>query len=130
LAVENHNHVMPHKDFLFSAFQTQHFNIRQLAKEILLFCLSKGAQMDEGELQRIGMINVMPKILRQSVQPGVLKEGRRFIPSSYQTQLLRELYTTHHADDLTEKVHTSLINRGWVVRSAMDQESATHRRHN
>jgi len=130
VALENHDYVMLHKEFLFGAFQTHHFNIGQLAKEILLFCLSKGAQVDEGELQRILMINVMPQILIPSVQPGVLKEGRRFIPSSYQTQLLHELYAVHHSDDLTEKVYTNLINCGWTVRSGMDQEGATHRRHN
>lgn len=130
LAVENHNYVMPHKEFLFSAFQTQHFNVRQLAKETLLFCLSKGVQMDQGELQRIGMINVMPKILRQSVQPGVLKDGKRFIPSSYQSQLLRELYLKHRGDDLTKQLYTNLTNHGWTTQTAMDQESATRRRHN
>src|SRR6185369_7345681 len=76
------------------------------------------------------MINVMPQIFRPSVQPGVLKEGRRFIPSSYQSRLLRDLYATHRGDEFTEKIYTSLTNHGWTTQSGMDQESTTHRRHN
>jgi len=130
LALENHDYVMLHKEFLFGAFQTQHFNIRQLAKEILLFCLSKGAQIDAGELQRIALINLTPRIFTPSIEPGVLKEGRRFIPSSYQTQLLQELCETHRGDDLTEKLYTNLTNRGWTTHSGVDQERATRRTHN
>ena len=130
LALVNHYDVMHHKKSIFAALQSSHFNIRQLAKEILLFCVSQGARMDEAELQSVEMINVTPQLFVPSVEYGVLKEGQRFIPSSYQTQLLRKLFNAHRGDNLTEKVYTNLLNRGWTSRSGMDQEGTVRRAHN
>lgn len=86
--------------------------------------------MDETEIQSVKMINVTPQLFVPSVEYGVLKEGQRFVPSRYQTQLLHKLFSTHRGNDMTEKVYTNLLNRGWTIRDGMDQEGVIHRAHN
>ena len=57
-----------YKEFLFQCIQYHHFNIKQLAKEVLLFALQKGFSFSESEINDIHSINKIP-LLIQSFKP-------------------------------------------------------------
>jgi hypothetical protein len=130
IALYDHSLVFTFKDHLFASLETPHFNIRQSAKEILLYCVERGSALTRGEMRKLEITNVKPQLMIPSVIEGTLQKGRKFIPCSYQTNVLHELFTYHADDNLTDKVYTRLLQLGWTSTSWMQQESAVHRAHN
>lgn len=119
------------KDGLLEFLNIDHFNIRQLTKEILGYCVDQGVQFKPEEINRIIGTNAKPSIIRPALEEGSLQKGRKFVPCEYQTSLLYNLQRFHSRRDdyLLDKVYTRLINRGWTA-SWTETEGAVHRRHN
>jgi hypothetical protein len=130
LTLEDPKFALTYKERLFDILNTPHFNIRQTTKEVLLFCANACREITDEELQKIALVNLTPQVLVPAIAEGTLKEGKRFIPSSYQSNLLYKLVDHYRGHDLTAKIYTKLVNRGWSSPSWMDQESAVHRSHN
>jgi hypothetical protein len=130
VALYDYQLVLAHKQDLLAFLELPHFNIRQTTKEILLYCVTQGGELESGELRKVELVNVKPQLLLTAVEEGALQEGRRFMPCSYQTTLLHQLYTDHPDGSITAKVYTRLLNRGWTSQSWMAQEQAVHRAHN
>jgi hypothetical protein len=81
-------------------------------------------------MRKLEITNIKPQLMIPSIIEGTLQKGRKFIPCSYQTNVLHELFTHHTDDNLTDKVYTRLLQLGWTSTSWMQQESAVHRAHN
>jgi NACHT domain len=130
VAIYDYNLVISHKKGLFTFLDTPHFNIRQTAKEILLHCAEQGGELDAWEICKLEIINVRPELIVSSLEEGVLQKGKRFIPSSYQTKLMHQLFVHHQDSNIQDKIYTKLLQLGWSSDSWMEKESAVHRAHN
>lgn len=130
VALYDYNLVLNHKEELSTFFETLHFNIRQTAKEILLYCFEQVGELDAGEMRKLEIVNAKPQLLVSSIAEGTLQKWRRCTPSAYQTTVLYKLHTLHSEDNFKDKVFTKLLQLGWTSDSWIKEESSVHRAHN
>jgi hypothetical protein len=119
-----------HKSDILSVLDRNHFNIRQLAKEILLYGREDALTLTEAELQKVEATNRRPFLLKPIVLEGALQHGRNFVPSAFQVDLLLELRNYDQSDDITKKLYTRVARAGWTAARGMAEESEAHRRYN
>jgi hypothetical protein len=131
VAITNPDWILPLRSSLMEWLDYPHFNIKQTAKELLLYCATHtNSSFEQWEMDKIQMTNTRPQILLPTLAEGELHKGRQFIPSSYQSQLMYKLYDYQDDDDILSKLYTRLRHMGWNTEDGMEQESLVHRRHN
>src|ERR1700749_640923 len=130
LALHDYNLVLAHKESLLAYVEIPHFNIRQSVKEILMYCVEQGGAFTLGELRKLEAINAKPQLTIPTVIEGALRRGRKFIPCSYQTELMRQLFLHHPDDNIADKIYTRLLQLGWSSTTGIEQEGEVLRAHN
>ena len=130
VAIADPSLVMPHKGRLFECLEQPHFSIKQTAKEILLYCLDHGMELELWEIDKIAAVNRCPHVHLPILVEGELREARPFLPSKYQSQLVYKLYDYQGNDEVIKKLYTRVLRLCWDADSGMRREGEVHRRHN
>jgi hypothetical protein len=76
------------------------------------------------------MTNKQPQVLLTTLAEGELQKARKFISSRYQSELMSKLHDYQGSNNIFDRLYTRLVYMGWNSRDGMEQETATHRRHN
>ena len=119
------------KPTLLSFLNEPHFNIKEQVKEMLLDYAERGGKLEQHEIDRLRSVNIFPHILLPILEEGSLQRGQRFIPSSYQLALLKQLQNFQEKNhDVIERVYTRILRDGWTAQSGSASEGAIHREHN
>lgn len=131
IAVANPDWVLPLRSSLMRLLDYPHFNIKQTAKEILLYCVNRmNSPLEQWEIDKILMTNVRPEVLVPKLLESGLQRGRQFILSRYQSALMYKLHNYQNDDSVLAKLYTRLLYMGWNKRDGIEQETRVHHQHN
>lgn len=118
------------KKILMQFLENQHFNIKQTVKELLLYCKERGEGFESREIEKLKSVNTVPQIILPSIVKYDLQKGERFLPSSFQANLLYNMDELNKDFYLIDKVYTYILHLGWDEKKGLKTEGKTHDEHN
>lgn len=130
ISLHNHSLLLPFKKEIFAITNRKHFNILESSRELLLRlnAIEKGFLNTE-ELAIVNRLNTKSPILLNNQIINPIK-GKNFLYSSFQVNLLRELFENEDSEtEIQDNLYADLISKD-LGNYNTDEEGAVHRRYN
>lgn len=130
ISLSNPSLLLPFKKELFAITNKNHFNILESSKELLLrLNCFKNDFLSNEELAIVNGLNTQSPILLSNKIINPLK-GKKFLYSSFQTNLLRGLYENEDSEtEIQDDLYADLVSKS-IGNYSADEEGVVHRRYN